>query len=273
MTSKTTRGATSSAAALAIAACAALLAAITGCGNTHPADSGSDAGQDGGAVRGSPDASKDPISAGGTGGVTGTGGLRLGTGGATGAGGALGAGGVRAGIGGATGAGGGAAGVGGARAGVGGSPATADAGQPDAVVDMAPTSDAPGGDATRPDASTLICRQDEACTSGQSCETACAVETGQTLPTTTVCTCAPAGGRLALACVSIPCNRDAGADARVTTAVCPNGIRNEDDCDTRTDTICATPCMSQMQLRCVCVGRGGGGGARWMCGATSSCQP
>jgi hypothetical protein len=121
------------------------------------------------------------------------------------------------------------------------------------------------------DAATLVCQRDQACTAGQTCETACAVEQGQSAPTSTVCTCAPAGGRMALACVSIPC----GADARPATAVCPNGIRNDDDCNAGTDTVCVTSCASQTLLRCVCAPRigGGGGGPRWMCGATTMCLP
>jgi hypothetical protein len=249
------RAFTCSTTALALGACVFFLSAAPGCGKTSaPGFVGDDGG--GGDARADAAAASSGGAGGAHDGAAGAGGA-AGTGGGGGAGGAAGTNGADA--------DGGTAGAGGA----GGAPANPDAARPDG----APGAGGATADASAADAATLVCRQAEACAAGQECQTACAGAAANAA-TTTFCTCAPAdGNRMTLACVDIPCNRDAGADVRPAIAACPNGIRNQDDCNSGNDTICATPCTNQMQMRCVCAPRGGGGGARWMCGAATACTP
>jgi hypothetical protein len=255
---------------------AAIFAAIAaGCGSTSPAGGGggmggaaagasgaagvAGAGGDGGTAGAA--GTTGVAGAAGTTGIAGGGGGPAGAGGTAGVVGAAGRGGAGGGAAGRGGAGGGAAGRGGAGGGA--------AGRGGAAGGAAGRGGAAG---TTVDAGALVCRAEEMCSAGQSCQTACGSGTGAN-PTSTFCTCAPAGGnQMELACVNLPCNPDAGAtDAGTGFPTCPAGIANDDDCTSPADTVCATPCTTGMQLRCVCFPRGGGGGARWMCGARTAC--
>ena len=232
---------------LAVYACAMFVAIAVGCGSTSPAGGGGGAGGNAGAsARGGASGS---AGAGGAAGTTGIAGAAGTTGVAGAAGGAAGRGGAAGGAAGAAGRGGAAGGAAGAAGATG----------------VAGAAGTPG------DAGTLICQANEMCTAGASCQTECG--TGAT-PTRTVCTCAPSGGnRNELACVTLPCNRDAGAnDAGTAFPTCAAGTMNDGDCTSPADTVCTSACMTGMQMRCICVPRGGGGGARWMCGARTACQ-
>ena len=255
---------------------AAIFAAIAaGCGSTSPAGGG---GGMGGAAAGASGAAG-VAGAGGEGGTAGAAGTTgvAGAAGTTGiVGGAAGmagvAGGAAGGAAGRGGAGGGAAGRGGAGGGAAGRGVAGGgaAGRGGVAGGAAGRGGAAGTAGTASDGGTLICQQEQVCTAGDECRTACG--TGAT-PTSTTCVCAPAGGnRMELACVSLPCNRDAGmTDAGTILPQCPSGIANDDDCTSPADTICSTSCTGGMLMRCVCVPRGGGGGARWMCGARTAC--
>jgi hypothetical protein len=115
----------------------------------------------------------------------------------------------------------------------------------------------------------LVCAAQQACTAGQTCQTACTAGTNGS--TTSFCTCTAANGGMELACVDIPCNRDAGTDTGVPPpATCPAGAANGNvDCTLGTDVTCRTACANQMQDLCVCAPHGGGGNGRWTCGSVA----
>ena len=212
---------------LAVPSCVLLVACAVGCGSTSPAGGG---GGSGGGVAGQTGSAGRGSAGNGVAGTSGTG--AAGTSGAAGTTGAAGA---------------GTAGVGAAGNGAAGAVGTA-------------------GGGGRAGGGGLVCAAQQACTAGQTCQTACTAGTNGAR--TSFCTCTAANGGMELACVDIPCNSDAGTDTGVPPpATCPAGAANGNvDCDPTMDVTCRTACTNQMQDLCVCALHGGGGNGRWTCG-------
>jgi len=233
--------------------CTALLAAISGCGSSTPANKTGNAGTNGG------DAAAGSTGTAGSGGATGgSGGDTSGQAGAT-----AGSGGATAGSGGAT------AGSGGATAGSGGATAGSDGG-------------AAGAGGTNGDGSTDT--PPPACVAGNACPTDFTCQISRTCRANQeeLCFCDPDNK---IACESCSPDNDGGADGGGTDAgadagtdggtglaMCPANVNNHNTtCDKNAERCAETTCSAaHRQMSCICVVTGASG--RWFCGFTTTCQ-